>query len=165
MDFTFKNWLESRDDVDEDQIKDAVIGAIPQKVKTAAGVSGTTPSDKEILLGKAIGVWEGDGGIINAILQQGAIKNALQPEDIEEIQQAVKQDTGNQLTFKAVLDMILQAAQSTGEESQPESPTPDPNQQQPSQQDPNAPNPQAPGPMGPGMPQPGGMLSPGSISL
>ena len=102
----FSVWLEFREPNQED-VKDALIGAIPDKIKSAAGVSGSTEQDKEILLGKPIGIWERDNGIVNAILQQGVIKSVLTPDKIDQIQKAVKEDEGNNLTFKDVLDMIL----------------------------------------------------------
>lgn len=104
----FRQWLEMRDP-DINDIKDALIGAIPDKVKSAAGVSGSSPQDHEILLGKPVGVWEKDSGIVNAILQQGVIKTSLTPEKIDQIQNAVKEDEGNSLTFKDILDMIVGA--------------------------------------------------------
>ena len=102
---TFSTWLEQREP-DEQEIKDALVGAIPEKVRSAAGV-GTDPKDDEILLGKPVGIWEKQGGIVNAILQQGVIKNKLQPDQIEQIQNAVQEDENNQLTFRHILDMIM----------------------------------------------------------
>lgn len=144
----FTTWLERREP-DQEDIKDALIGAIPDKVKSAAGVSGSTDQDKEILLGKPVGIWERDNGIINAILQQGVIKSALTPEKIDQIQKAVRDDEGNNLTFKDILDMVLGGPSGGSEVSSPQQQSPAPEGGPPGQP-----------PIGAGGPMSGGMTPP-----
>lgn len=150
-DYRFYIWLERRE-LNQDEIKDALIGAIPEKVKSAAGVTGASPEDKEILLGKPISAFSRSGGIVNAILQQGAIKNHLSPEVIDQIQQAVKADKGGQMTFHDLLGMIL-GQTPEGEQTPPPKETPPPPPegspppgQMPPQGAPAGPAPPAPGP-------------------
>lgn len=147
----FSVWLERREP-DQNQIKDALIGAIPDKVKAAAGVTGSSDQDKELLLGKPVGIWERDNGIVNAILQQGMIKNVLTPDKIDQIQMAVKEDEGNNLTFKDILDMILGSPSKGAEVSSGEP--------QPAAPEPDMPPAPAPGPSGFQPPPPNQMLPP-----
>lgn len=149
--YKFNTWLERREP-DQEDIKDALIGAIPDKVKSAAGVSGSSEQDKELLLGKPIGIWERDNGIVNAILQQGVIKSVLTPEKIDQIQGAVRNDEGNNLTFKDILDMILGGPAQGAEVSTPQQQAPAPEGGPPPGQ-PAQPAAPVPG-GGPQMPQP-----------
>lgn len=142
-DYHFQTWLERREP-NPDEIKDALIGAIPEKIKSAAGVTGANPKDKSILLGKPISAFSKSKGIVNAILQQGAIKNVLNPDMIDQINQAVKNDEGGTMTFQDLLGMILGQSPQGEDMPPPEETPPAPTGSPPAGQMPPQPPPQLP---------------------
>lgn len=151
MNYRFQTWLERREP-DQNEIKDALIGAIPEKIKSAAGVTGSNPEDAEILLGKPISAFSQSGGMVNAILQQGSIKNVLTPDAIDMIHQAVKADSNGQMTFRDLLGLILGQSPKGQQASQPkEDPALAPNGAPPPGQMPPSPQ-QVPAPAPPGSP-------------
>lgn len=106
---SFKLWVEERDysviEMDDDDIKKAMLDAIPQSVWDAANISGRGDSDEDKLMSRNIKEYKDGPKAFFSILGIQSIVQRIGQDGIESLKAKFKKQRN--MTFRELFDTIL----------------------------------------------------------